>query len=320
MISFTTMISEAGFVLLDTLVTRRDATPGELAEETVYSQKYIYRILNTLLESGLIEESRGQHNQRQVRVSAVPLVEAYRQLISQCGHVQWTEALSPATLRVCWYLDTPRRATTIADRLRISRQAVHDALSPLKGRAMLSPSGPEYALSDDMEPLLAFARAFVTHEHRQRVREHAPSTIVEWCDPKRALVRIQRSEETDVLQEVENWQVTGLAGFRKFGLTFYLSGQPVFWYGPEEELSAAELICHTLLLERDPRRISYAMLLIEAASVEKEALLRAATWYELESLVTQMYTAIEGKFKQREMIRFPSETEYKALKTQYGIA
>jgi hypothetical protein len=314
------MVSTAGFVLLDTLITRREATPSELTEETAYSQDHVYRTLDSLLESRLIEESRGQHNQRRVRASTVPLVEAYRRLVGQCGHVQWAEVISPATLRVCWYLDTPRRATTIAERLQISRQAVHDALSPLKGRVMLSPSGPEYALSTDMKPLLAFARAFVTHEHKQRVREHAPSAIVEWCDPKRALVRVQRDEEVEILQRTEEWQVTGLAGFRKFGLTFYLSGQPAFWYGLEEELSAAELIYHTLVLNTEPRRISYGMLLIEAASVEKETLMQAATWYEIESLVEQMYTAIEGEFEPIEETRFPSETEYTTLKTQYGVA
>ena len=185
---------------------------------------------------------------------------------------------------------------------------------------MLDPSGPEYALSDDMEPLLAFADAFVTHEHKQRVRKHAPSAIVEWCDPKRVLVRVLRSEETDALQMAENWVITGLAEFRRFGLTFYLSGQPAFWYNSTGELSAAELVCHTLTLDTNPRRISYAMLLIEEESIEKEMLTQVATWYGLESLVARMYTAIGGEFESTEQTRLPSEMEYTALKTQYGVA
>jgi DNA-binding IclR family transcriptional regulator len=90
----------------------------------------------------------------------------------------------------------------IAERLDITRQGVHKALSPLKHRAMLSPSGPTYALSEDLAPLLAFARAVVRHEHRSRVRALAPSATVEWCDPKRALVRVQTEEDTDSLEDV----------------------------------------------------------------------------------------------------------------------
>ncbi|NNC24681.1 MarR family transcriptional regulator, partial [Salinisphaera sp. USBA-960] len=94
----------------------------------------------------------------------------------------------------------------IAARLRITRQGVHKALSPLKHRAMLSPSGPEYAVSEDLAPLLAFAQAVVTHEHRSRAREIAPSATVEWCDPKRALVRVQTAEDTDALLDAPEWQ------------------------------------------------------------------------------------------------------------------
>lgn len=313
------MISKAGVVLLDALVRKRSMTPNELANETRFSREHIYRVLDSLTESGLIEESRGQNNQRQVRVRDTPLVEAYRRLIGNAGHVQWPEILTPATIRVCWYLDEPRRVTTIAERLLVSRQAVHQALTPLKGRAMLSPSGPEYALVDQMKPLLAFARAFVTHEHRQRIRNIAPSATIEWCDPKRALVRTQRAEETEVLQSTENWHVTGLAGFRNYGLKFYLSGQPAFWYDPTGIPSSADLVCQTLVLNADPRRVSYALLLIEAATIEKETMLAVARWYKLESLVKQMYTALEEGFESMANDRLPSETEYLTLKRQYDV-
>ena len=164
------MISRAGLSIIDTLSTGQQATPAELATETEYSQAHIYDVLDALVAEGLLSESRGNKNQRQVRVTDHPVIETYRTLRAELSHVDWVELLSPATLRVCWYLDEPRRVTDIADRLSITRQGVHNALSPLKNRAMLSPSGPDYALHDDLSPLLAFARAVVIHEHRSRVR------------------------------------------------------------------------------------------------------------------------------------------------------
>lgn len=313
------MLTKAGLAVLDVLMSGREATSDELVAETEYSRKHVYRVLDDLLTAGLLSESRGHHNQRRVRVTDDPVVEAYRRLTSDLGHVEWPELLSPATVRVCWYLDEPRRVVAIAERLGISRQGVHSALSPLKDRAMLSPSGPEYALADDLQPLLEFVRAVVTHQHRERVRRLAPSATVEWCDPKRSLVRVHEPEDTSALQSSEDWQLTGLAKFREFGLQFFLSGEPAFWYDCTGELTPAEVVCHTLVLDSDSRRTSYAMLLIEEADIGEESLTSSAEWYGLETAVSEMYLAIEGDFEsvKTEDVRLPTESEYSALKTQY---
>jgi DNA-binding MarR family transcriptional regulator len=315
------MLSKAGIDILDTLITGSDATLNELVAETEYSRKHVYRVVDDLSAAGLLTESRGHHNQRRVRVTDDPVVEAYRRLASELGHVEWPELLSPATVRVCWYLDEPRRVVAIADRLGVSRQAIHNALSSLKDRAMLSPSGPEYALTDDLEPLLEFIRTVVAHEHRTRTRSLAPSATIEWCDPKRALVRVHESADTDALQSAEDWQLTGLAKFRAFGLQFFLSGEPAFWYAPTEELTPAEVVCHALVVENDPRRTSYAMLLIETLGIDQESLTSSATWYGLETEISEMYRAIGGEFESADdgETRLPTKSEYSALKDQYGV-
>jgi len=316
------MLTKASLALLDALSAGREATPDELATETEYSQDHIYDILDELLEDGLLTEARGSKNRRLVRVTDHPVVEAYRDLRSKLGHVDWTEILSPATLRVCWYLDEPRRVTEIAERLDITRQGIHNALSPLKYRAMLSPSGPEYALTNDLSPLLTFAREVVTHEHRSRARKLAPSATVEWCDPKRALVRVQTSEDTTALESAAEWRVTGLARFQEYGLQFFLAGEPAFWYAPDEDLTPSEVVCHTLVLDSGSRRVSYSMLLIEKLDIDQETLIETATWYDLETAVAAMYRPLHGDVEVSEdlPIFLPSESEFSALKEQYGVS
>ncbi|WP_049930958.1 winged helix-turn-helix domain-containing protein [Halosimplex carlsbadense] len=318
------MFTKAGLAVLDVLSTGREATPQELAGETGYSRKQVYRVMDELLDAGLLSESRVQRNQRVVRVTSDPVVEAYRTLISKLNHVDWVELLTPATIRVCWYLDQPRCVTTIADRLGISRQAVHKALSPLKNRMMLVPSGPEYALADDIYPLLEFSRAVVKHEHRTRVRQIAPSATVAWCDPNRALVQVHDSEDTDALHATEEWDVTGLARFEMYGLQFFLAGEPAFWYAPDDDLTSAEVVCHTLALDADSRRVSYAMLLIETEQIDREALTETATWYDMESMISSMCQFIDEDFDTMEGtergVPLPSAEEYAALKDQYGVA
>ena len=316
------MLSDVALKVLDVLCSEREATAKGLAAETGHSRKQIYRVIDDLLESGLINESREQHNQRVVRAADAPVVEAYRHLTSNLSHVDWPSLLTPATIRVCWYLDTPRRVTAIADRLGITRQAVHKALSPLKNRAMLAPSGPDYALTEDLRPLHSFAREVVTHEHRTRVRKLAPSATIEWCDPKRALVQVQTENDTDTLLQAPEWEMTGLAKFHAYDLQFFLAGEPAFWYAPEEPLTSADIVCHTLVLETGSRRVSYAMLLIEQEKITEDELIETAAWYGIESIVRPMYRFIDGDPNTIDDadIHIPNSREYAALKEQYGVA
>lgn len=187
---------------------------------------------------------------------------------------------------------------------------------------MLDPAGPEYALADNLTPLLDFVRAVVAHDHRQRVREVAPSAALVWCDPLRALVRPTDPADTEALQDAPDWTVTGVAKYQEFGLQFFLAGEPIFWHAPDDAVSPAGVVCHSLLIEQDVRRVSYAMLLIEHADIGKETLITNARWYELDDEVTAMYRALSGETASPEepsAVPLPSETEYKALEDQYGV-
>ncbi|EMA03567.1 IclR helix-turn-helix domain-containing protein [Haloarcula vallismortis] len=315
------MISKAGLAVLDALSTGREATPAELATETGYSRAHLYEVLDEMLEEGILAEARGSHNQRRVRAAEHPVTEAYRTLGAEFSHVDWTEVLSPATLRVCWYLDRPRHVAEIADRLGITRQGVHSALAPLKYRGILSRSDPKYTLREELSPLLTFARTIVQHEHRSRVREIAPSATIVWCDPKRALVRVQTSADTEALQAASDWEMTGLARYAEYGLQFFLAGEPPFWYAPDEELIPAEIVCHTLRLDSGSRRVSYSMLLIETLDIDRETIADIAQWYDLKSTVEALYRPLQGDFDDTEELPVivPSESEYMALKEQYGV-
>lgn len=315
------MLTTAELAVLDALSSGRTATLPALAATTGYSRDHLYRVLDDLVAAGLLTETRGPRNDRRVRVTDHPVVEAYRQLRSRLGHVAWPEVLSPATLRGCWYLDEPRRLSTIADRLGVSRQAVHAALAPLKDRAMLSPSGPRYALAPDIEPLLSFARAVVAHDHRQRVRSVAPSATLEWCEPTRALVRSHDPDDTDGLRAAGKWHVTGLARFHEYDLAVYGADEPAFWYG-DNPPTPAEVVCHTLVVQADVRRVGYALLFIETAGVDQDTLASTAQWYDLEAVVPTLYRALDGDFERGadDPVPLPSEQEYATLKAQYSPA
>jgi len=135
------MLTKAGLAVIGALSTGREATAADLAMETEYSQTHLYDVLDELLESGLLAEHRGANNQREVSLTDHPVVEAYRPFDPN------SDTLNGPTFSRRLHsgyagISTPRRVSEIAERLKITRQGVHKALSPLKHRAMLSPLRP----------------------------------------------------------------------------------------------------------------------------------------------------------------------------------
>ena len=64
------------------------------------------------------------------------------------------------------------------------------------------------------------------------------------------------------------------------------------------------------------------MLLIEKVDIDREKLASTARWYGLEREITAMYRPLQGEFTISEEVpvALPSETEFIALKEQYGVS
>jgi len=132
------MLTKAGLAVIGALSTGREATAADLAMETEYSQTHLYDVLDELLESGCSPNTVGQTTSGRSPSQTTQSSKRTGPFDPNSDTLNGP-TFSPATLRVCWYLDEPRRVSEIAERLKITRQGVHKALSPLKHRAMLSP-------------------------------------------------------------------------------------------------------------------------------------------------------------------------------------
>jgi hypothetical protein len=115
--------------------------------------------------------------------------------------------------------------------------------------------------------------------------------------------------------------MTGLARFAAYDLQFFLAGEPAFWYAPGENLTPAQVACHSLVADTGSRRVSYALLLTEHADIDEKDLHDTAPWYGLESTVSDMYAFLEDGAIQRESREtvLPDPAEYESLKSQYGV-
>jgi len=292
------MLTKAGLAVIGALSTGREATAADLAMETEYSQTHLYDVLDELLESGLLAEHRGANNQREVSSQTTQSSKRTgpfdpnsdtlngptfsRRLHSGYAGI----STSPD---VCLRLPSDSRLLGKASTRRCHRSSIARCY-PLRPGVRVE-RGPLTAAG--VRPRRRATRAPVASPTL------APSATIEWCDPKRALVRVQTAEDTEALEAATDWQLTGLARFAEYGLQFFLAGEPAFWYAPDEELTPGEVVCHTLALDSGSRRVSYAMLLIEALDIDQETLTDTSTWYDLETTVAAMYQALQEGSKTR---------------------
>lgn len=291
---------------------------GTLTDRLGRSRRHLNRVVSALTDAGHLTETSTATGARQFGLGNSTVATRCRELCTQHQHVEWAALLTPHRLDVCWYLDESRRVSAIATSLDCTRQYVSQAVRALKRRGMLAETGPDYRLREEFRPLVAFARAVVRAAHRQAAGEHAPDVMVEWCDPRRALVVPATAAGSDGLADAEEWAVTGLARFADYGLQFHLGGQPSFWRDTTgQPLTAADVCCHSLVRRADSRRLSYALLLIESEDIAPDTLEAAAARYGVEAAVDGLLTAaIEGV----DATDLPlSASEYDQLRAQYEV-
>lgn len=313
------MIPAGALNLLDALDPDQPRTISELTDRTGHSRKHIYESLDWLAEHDLTRETRGPKNRREITLRNIPLTTSYRTLSTSHSHVDWSEILTPARIRVIWYLDQPRTAARIASALDISTSRVHTILKPLKERAMLDPAGPTYALASNLRnPLHRFIKELINHVQTYDIHQLAPHAIVNWTSPHHALLRSTTPDETELLLGADGYHLTGLAAFAEYDLQFYLSTEPAFWCA-QTAPTPAERICHLLTLDDSPRRIGYAMLLIEHLDIPAEELRETAANYDLTNHIDRIYAALTDTYP-NSSDTLPSKAEYTQLKTQYEVA
>jgi DNA-binding MarR family transcriptional regulator len=315
------MLDEADLRILDALHAPKSVS--ELADATEYSPGYVSERVAHLAEAGLAVTER-ENRAKVVRAPRTRVLDAYRDLVAAHPHVDLPSLLSPSTLRVCWFLDTPTRVRYLASRLTLKRRRIYQLLDTLQSRGLLVERDGSYVLPDDFVDLARFAQVVVDYEHQHRADSIHPTAAVVWSAPHEALVASTGDPDAvvDTFEDRENWHLTGLPRFEEYGLEFFTAGAPPYFYSElAESLTAADVIVHTLALDADSRRLSYCALLLHVADVPPDEARTAAACYGVEESVDALVTFLESNGEAvADGIELPDWSEMTALADQYGVA
>lgn len=315
------MLAEADLRIL--AAVRSPTSITELSERTEYSLSYLSERVSHLEEWDLVATTN--HNRsKNIRALHTPVFEAYRDLSAKHPHIDFPSLISPSLLRVCWFLDRETPVGEMLPRLLIGKRRIYQLLEQLQSRGFITKNDNRYVFTNDLEDLAHFAQTVTKYEHQRRAETLVATATVVWSAPHEALITTP-DESPDTVQETfdneENWQMTGLPRFADYGLEFFPAAPPPFFYsGIRDALTPGDFIAHTLLLDADPRNLSYSALLLIAADVPFDELRSTAWYYDIEATVDALITFVETHGGTRhDDVPLPDWGEMTSLASQYGV-
>ena len=298
---------------LEVLATvERGDTISDLATKLDHSESYLSRAVADLREKGLVYTERDGRRKRVVP-SDSRAVEVYQDLVRQHSHIDFPELLTGKSLEVLNYLDQPRTVAEIADLSDNYRNTINRILKRFRDRGLVGTDDGRYDFNADFDRLNEFARELVHHLHRQRLEAVAPNGTILWEDHEEFLAQT----ETEI--DVENFHETGLAVFAAFDLLFLLTRHRYYLYSEDmEDLSPAELCCHTLLIDNGARHRSYCLLLLSRIDVDEQTLRDRAAKYGLEGEIEDLFQYLKTHGDVDDD-RFLEWDEFQKLAAEYEI-
>ncbi|WP_255194709.1 MarR family transcriptional regulator [Natronobeatus ordinarius] len=298
---------------LEVLATvERGDTISDLATKLDHSESYLSRAVADLREKGLVYTERDGRRKRVVP-SDSRAVEVYQDLVRQHSHIDFPELLTGKSLEVLNYLDQPRTVAEIADLSDNYRNTINRILKRFRDRGLVGTDDGRYDFNADFDRLNEFARELVHHLHRQRLEAVAPNGTILWEDHEEFLAQT----ETEI--DVENFHETGLAVFAAFDLLFLLTRHRYYLYSEDmEDLSPAELCCHTLLIDNGARHRSYCLLLLSRIDVDEQTLRDRAAKHGLEDEIEDLFQYLKTHGDVDDD-RFLEWDEFQKLAAEYEI-
>lgn len=289
-----------------------ESSVSDIADELDRSVNYVSELVERAEVKGLVHSHRSGKTKR-VQRSDAKAVELFDALVQQYSHIPFPELLGGATLRSLYYLGSPASATELADQAGVHRSTVHRALSPLQDRGILYKSDGKYVVNDEFEELVTLAREFAHLRNRNRVEDHADSYTILWESLEEFLVQIDEEVEVDA------FLVTGPERFQTFALPLLARQRRYYLYSEsKDDISAAELCCHMLLIDDGSRSRSYCLLLLKSEDVDRDELLSLAERYGVKTDITDLIAYLETEGEER-ADRLPTWIEFRNLADEYGV-
>lgn len=290
-----------------------------VADRLDWSAGHASRIVSTLeTREYLTSERTG--GKKFVALTDIQPVEQLGTLTMEFDHVDFPELIAGSALKILYYLDQNRTATELAELSSVSRGTVYRRLNDLQRVGIVGKGHSRYELTDPFSPLSELARAVAHHDHRQEALTHTTGVNILWETHDEYLF------SCDAEVTSKPFHQTGPAVFERFDIPLLTRDRLHYLRSNHlSEITAADLVCHMLLIDDGTRYLTYCLLLIVSQNITEAQLTDRAEHYareadlDLVDLIETLLTYLNstGTITSE---RLPMWEEFKRTAADYDIS
>lgn len=293
-------------------VLQEELSVTEVAEQLDRSSSYTSELVARTEEQGLVR-TRRDGRVKLVSPAESKAVELFQQLTQMYPHIDFADLLTGKTITYLYFLDEPISVAELAERTGDYRNTVNRVITRLLHRGIVQKQNSQYQLNDDFQLLHEFAVEYVHHLHRRTVSEETTTFTILWESLREFLVQTDQSIEADRFLQ------TGPGRFQEYGLPLLTTTHHHYFYTERRsELTVADVICHTLLIDTGSRYQTYCLLLIAAEDPDFEQLQETAEIYDIDEIVDDLLTYLDTRGEEK-TASLPEWTEFESTADEYEV-
>ncbi len=314
------MVEKTHFRALSFLIEYDESDVGisTLADQLEWSLGHTSRIVSELEAYGYARTTK-RGRQKLVSPTEIEPIEQLEGFLAEYRHMDLSDLIAGNGLLVLYYLDQERTATELAERSDVSRATIYRRLNAFQHVGIVGKSKSRYRLNDPFVVLTSIARGLLHQKHRREAQRHASGLNFLWETHNEYLFAC----DSDVT--ADGFYLTGPALFEAFDVPLLTrSRRHYFRTDRLSEITPAELVCHTLLIDDGPRYRTYCLLLMQQQDIGRTTLRERAEHYlpeatiDLRAIVDELieYVETDGTTTTDQLPRWE---EFKQTAREYEI-
>lgn len=273
------MVKKSHFRVISYLIGKSESevSISTLADHLEWSPGHVSRTVSELEAYGYVQtKQRGR--QKLVSLTDIEPIEQLEGLLSEYTHMDLPGLIAGSGLQILYYFEQGRTATELAEQSGVSQATVYRRLDEFQRVGVVGKSRSRYRLNDPFTVLVPIARGLFHQKHRHEAKKYATGLNFIWETHDEYLFACDSDVSADGLY------LTGPALFSEFGVPLLTRDRRhYFRTDRRSEITPAELVCHTLLIDDDSRYRTYCLLLIQKQGLDRTVLRERAAHYVSES-------------------------------------
>ena len=315
------MISKSQLRLLSHLTNspQSETSIDGIADQLDWSIGHTSRVVSELESYGRIR-TRKAGRKKLVTLSNIEPVEQLGVLVNEYSHIDFPDLIAGSGLQLLYYLDSPQTATELSELSGLSRATAYRRLNELQLVGIIGKRTSNYRLNSQFSSLSSIARGIAHHKHRREAESYTDNINIVWETHNEYLFACRSGINS------EKFHQTGPSFFAEFEIPLMTRNRQHYFRGDQNRvISPAELVCHTLLINDEPRYRIYCLLLITGEEIGRRTLRESAEYYEPEAdidllrIVDGLVAYLNTKGRDTSS-RLPSWEDFKSSAADYDIS